>query len=94
MGNEKVIECIKACAGQYRMLADHKDDCDTEIAANIDLLVAEEDKLITTETKASIKKIAKAIADDKLKKLTDDIENMIDLITEIRGDSDDTEASV
>jgi len=94
MGNEKVIACIKACAWQYRMLADHKDDCDTEIAANIDLLVAEESSPVTAETKASIKKIAKAISADKLDKLTDDIENMIDLITEIRGDSDDTEASV
>jgi len=61
---EAFADCIKRASGAYIDLARAQTDCNILVDAELDLLANECDRL-TTVDKASIKKIAKALASDK-----------------------------
>jgi len=76
-----LIDSLGRMAGAHKTLAQATKDCADVIDSEIDLLVAASSDPITAGQKKSIKKIAKAMAQNKVKPLSDEAQGMAELLT-------------
>jgi hypothetical protein len=71
--NKETKDCINRLVLHYSDLEEEKENCKTQEEAAISLWVASSGLAITASHKKAIKKIAKAIATNKLDELEEDI---------------------
>lgn len=83
MNAQKARQAVEDMAIHYGALADAKEDCKSQVAARMELLVAESETPITKEDKANLKRAAKALAAEKTDKVKADAEELATLMNEI-----------
>lgn len=83
MNTELLMDCIKSAASAYSTLELAKSECEDVVDAKIDNLVSASEDKITKEDKKNIKKIAKAIASDKVDSLAFEAKSLAALIIEV-----------
>ena len=83
MNATKARAAVEDMAMHYRALAEAKEDCKGQVAARMELLVAESETLITKEDKVNLKRAAKALAAEKTDKVKAEAEELATLMNEI-----------
>ena len=83
MNAQKARVAVEDMATHYRTLAEAKEDCKQQVAARMELLVAESETPITKEDKANLKRAAKALAAEAADKVKADAEELATLMNEI-----------
>lgn len=83
MNAQKARVAVEDMAAHYRTLTEAKEDCKQQVAARMELLVAESETPITKEDKANLKRAAKALAAEAADKVKADAEELATLMNEI-----------
>lgn len=83
MNAQKARVAVEDMATHYRTLAKAKEDCKKQVAARMELLVAESETPITKEDKINLKRAAKALAAEATEKVKADAEELATLMNEI-----------
>ena len=83
MNATKARVAVEDMATHYRTMAEAKEDCNQQVAARMELLVAESETPITKEDKANLKRAAKALAAEKADKVKAEAEELATLMNEI-----------
>lgn len=82
---ELLVCCISRARSAYYQLNVAKTDCDQVVNSEIEQLVASCDEKITAADKKNIKKIAKALADEKIKPLTREAMSLSAILLGVNG---------
>jgi hemerythrin-like domain-containing protein len=83
MNAQKARVAVEDMALHYRTLTEAKEDCKQQVAARMELLVAESETPITKEDKINLKRAAKALAAESTDKVKADAEELATLMNEI-----------
>lgn len=83
MNAQKARAAVEDMAIHYGAMSDAKDDCKQQVAARMELLVAESETPITKEDKRNLKRAAKAMAAEATEKVKADAEELATLMNEI-----------
>lgn len=83
MNTQKARVAVEDMATHYRTLAEAKEDFKQQVAARMELLVAESETPITKEDKINLKRAAKDLAAEATEKVKADAEELAMLMNEI-----------